>query len=93
MFSEKVLTEVGRPNLEFEKLDLDEKMLAAIATAAGGQYVHLSTADHLIDQLDRSQRKKTVVVENSLYWPPGFWTLLVTVLTTEWVLRRRYHLR
>ncbi len=38
-------------------------MLAAIATASGGQYVHLSTADHLIEQLDRSQRKKTVFVE------------------------------
>ena len=29
--SEKLSVEVGRPNLEFERLDLDEKMLAAIA--------------------------------------------------------------
>jgi hypothetical protein len=91
--SEKILAEVGRANLEFEKLDLDERTLSAIATAAHGQYVHLSTADHLIDRLDRSQRKKTVFVEHRFYWPPGFWALLVGVLTTEWILRRRYQLR
>ena len=91
--AEKLTVEVGRPNLEFERLDLDEKMLAAIAAAAGGRYVHISAADHFVQQLDRSQRKKTVFVEQRLYWPPGFWVLLVGMLTTEWILRRRYQLR
>ncbi|MEN6448935.1 MAG: glutamine amidotransferase [Thermoguttaceae bacterium] len=91
--SEKIVVQVGRVNLEFERLDLDETMLNAIAAATGGQHVHLSTADHLIDQLDRTQRKKTVVVEHYLYWPPGVWPLLVGLLTTEWFLRRKYHLR
>jgi hypothetical protein len=91
--AEKLVVEVGRPNLEFERLDLDEKTLAGIAAAAGGRYVHLSAADHLIEQLDRSQRKKTTFVEQRLYWPPGFWALFVGVLTTEWVLRRKYQLR
>ena len=91
--SEKIPLEVGRPNLEFEKLDLDEKMLEQIAADTGGRYVPLSTADHLIDQLDRRQQKKTVYVERRLYWPPGFWVLFVAVLTTEWILRRKYQLR
>ena len=89
----KVPIEVGSANLEFEKLDLDEKTLLDIAAAAGGRYVHLSTADHFIEQLDRHQRKKIVYVEQRLYWPPGLWTLLVAALTTEWILRRRYQLR
>lgn len=91
--SDKITLEVGRPNLEFEKLDLDEKLLERIAADAGGRYVPLSTADHLIDQLDRSQRRKTVYVEHQLSWPPGFWVLLVAMLTTEWILRKRYQLR
>jgi uncharacterized membrane protein len=91
--AEKVALEIGRPNLEFERLDLDEKMLADIAAATGGRYVPLSAADHFIEQLDRSQRKKTVPVEQPLYWPPGFWALFVAVVTVEWVLRRRYQLR
>ena len=44
--------------------------MAQIAADTGGRYVHITTADHLIDQLDRSQRKKTVYVEQPLYWPP-----------------------
>ncbi len=91
--SEQVSVEVGRPNLEFERLDLDEKTLAAIAAGTGGRYVPLSAADHFIDQLSRSKHKKTVIVESQLYWPPGVWPLFVVVLTMEWILRRRYQLR
>lgn len=91
--SDKIAVQVGRPNLEFERLDLDEKMLERIASDTGGRYVPLSTADHLIDQLDRTQQKKTEYVEQQLYWPPGFWALFVAVLTTEWILRRKYQLR
>ncbi len=91
--ADKIPLEVGRPNLEFEKLDLDEKMLERIAADTGGRYVPLATADQLIDQLNRHQRKKTVYIEWPLFWPPGFWALFVAVLTTEWVLRRKYQLR
>lgn len=85
--------EVGRTNIEFEKLDLDERTLMDIAAASGGRYVHISTADHFIRRLERQQRKKTVFVERRLYWPPALWTMLVAALTSEWILRRRYQLR
>ncbi len=91
--AEKITFEVGRPNLEFEKLDLDEKMLTSIAAETGGRYYHITTADELIDQLDRSGRTKRIVMERRLYWPPGFWLVFVTALTAEWVLRRRWQLR
>ena len=39
------MVDVGRPNLEFEKLDLDEKMLGRIAADTDGRYMHISTAD------------------------------------------------
>jgi uncharacterized membrane protein len=91
--SEKLTYEVGRPNLEFEKLDLDEKTLAKIATETGGRYVHITTAGHLVDQLDRTVKKKRVFLERALFSPPLFWMLFVTVITTEWILRRRFQLR
>jgi uncharacterized membrane protein len=90
---EKIKIEVGRPNLEFEKLDLNEKILADIAAGAHGRYVHVTTSDHLIDQLDSTVRKRRVDLETRLYWPPGFWLLFVAVVTTEWVLRRKFQLR
>jgi uncharacterized membrane protein len=91
--SDKIPLEVGRPNLEFEKLDLDEKTLERIAADTGGRYLPLSTADHLMDDLDRKQRKRTETIERPLFWPPGFWLLFVAALTTEWVLRRKWQLR
>jgi hypothetical protein len=91
--SETLKVEVGRPNLEFEKLDLDEAMLSRIAAETGGRYVHITTAEHLIDQLDRTQRKRRVYLERPLFSPPLFWVIFVGVLTTEWVLRRRFQLR
>lgn len=91
--ADKLVIEVGRPNLEYEKLDMDEKLLSRIASESGGRYRHLSVAGGLIEQLDRTQQQKKVFLERRLYWPPGFWGLFVAVLTVEWVLRRRYQLR
>ena len=91
--SEKLPVAVGRPNLEFEKLDLDEKMLGRIAAETHGSYVPLASADQLLEQLDRTQKKSSVYVEQRLYWPPGFWAFFVAVLSTEWFLRKKYQLR
>ncbi|MDZ7616341.1 MAG: hypothetical protein U1E05_05010, partial [Patescibacteria group bacterium] len=91
--AEKLSVEVGRPNLEFEVLDLDEKLLARIAAETGGRYFHVTTADRLTEQLDRAVRSRRVVVERRLYWPPLFWTLFLAAITTEWVLRKRFQLR
>ena len=91
--TEKLVVEVGRVNLEFEKLDMDEKMLAQIAAAAKGRYYHLSTASALIDQLDRTVEQNKKLVEQPLFWPRWYWALFVGVLSVEWTLRRRFQLR
>ncbi|MBN2476845.1 MAG: VWA domain-containing protein [Pirellulales bacterium] len=91
--AEKMVVEVGRPNLEFERLDLDDKMLAQIASDTGGRYVHVTTADYLVEQLDRSQQNRREYLTVQLYWPPLLWLVFVGVLTAEWILRRRFQLR
>ena len=91
--AEKQVIDVGRPNLEFEKLDVDEKTLANIAAATGGRYVHISSAGHLMEQLDKSQRKKRVFFEKPLFSPSIFWVIFVVALTSEWIMRRRFQLR
>jgi uncharacterized membrane protein len=91
--ADPLLAEVGRPNLEFDRLDLDDKTLARIAEATGGRYRHLSTADHLLDELNREKEKRDIHLQWRLYWPPLFWVVFVGVLATEWTLRRRYRLR
>jgi uncharacterized membrane protein len=90
---ERTSVEVGRPNLEFDRLDLDDAMLQKIAQATGGRYYHITTADQFIESLDRAEKRRHVSLEQPLYFPRIFWLLFVGVLTTEWVLRRRYQLK
>ena len=77
----------------FDRLDLDDAMLTRIATATGGRYLHISTADQLIGELDRKERRRHVSLEQPVYFPRLFWVLFVGVLATEWVLRRRFQMR
>lgn len=93
LHAQKAAFEVGRPNLEFDRLDLDEATLTKLASATGGRYSHISTADSLIGDLDRRERRSRVALEQPLYWPAPYWVLFVGVLTAEWVLRKRYQLR
>ena len=88
------MVEVGRPNLEFEKLDLDEKMLGRIAADTGGRYVHITTADHLVDQLDRTPAEQAGLPRAAAVLAAGCsgWSSSC-VLTTEWILRKRFQLR
>lgn len=91
--SGKLAVEVGRQNLEFEKLDLDEKTLGRIAAETGGRYANIAASDLLIDQLDRALKKKQRRVDRELYWPPLVWTLFVSIVSAEWFLRRKFQLR
>jgi len=91
--ADKLPVEVGRPNLEFDRLDLDDKLLTRISTETSGRYLHISTADRLIELLNRQEQRRHVTLEQPLYWPPAYWLLFVGLLSAEWVLRKRYQLR
>lgn len=91
--SEPFTVEVGRPNLEFDRVDLDEATLVKVAAATGGRYRHVSTADRLIEDLDRRERRSRVAFEQPLAFPAPCWALFVAVLTAEWILRKGSRLR
>jgi hypothetical protein len=91
--AENATADVGRPNLEFDRLDLDDALLKKIASATGGRYLHISTADQLIGELDRQEKRRHVSLEQPLFFPRLFWIVFVSVVATEWVLRRRFQLR
>ncbi len=85
--------EVGRKNLEFDQLALNEPLLIEIATASGGQYVHLTLADRLFRELQAREQGGRIARQIQLAWPPLIWALFAAVLCTEWYLRRRWRLR
>lgn len=91
--AEKMVVDVGRPNLEYDRLDLDDRLLMQIAEVAGGRYQHISTADRLIDELQRKEEKRRVYLEQPLYFPAAYWVVFAVALVSEWALRKRYRLR
>jgi uncharacterized membrane protein len=85
--------QVGSPSREFDRLELDQTTLHGIADATGGKYVHVSRMAALLDELQVQQNARRVLSEHRLYHPPLFWLLFVGLVTTEWLLRRKYRLR
>lgn len=90
---EKMIFDVGRPNMEFDRLDLNEAMMMKIANATGGRYAHISVADHLVEQLNRAITKKKIIETINFAPPLPLWILFVVLLSAEWLARKRFHLR
>lgn len=85
--------QVGNPSREFDRLQLDETTLQAIADASGGRYVHVARAERLFDMLVNEQQAQRILLEQRLYSPPLFWLVCIGLITTEWLLRRKYRLK
>ncbi len=92
--------QVGKTNLEFDKLDLNEELLHKIAKASGGEYYGLFNIDKLADRLKATLREKQIYREID-FWgaglfgvPPYVWVFLVFValVTGEWIIRKQRHL-
>ena len=78
----------GRPaEPEYEKLDLDDKLLAEIAAETGGRYVHMTTAKTIA--LDRTRNQRVYL--NALFSPPLFWLIFVAAITTEWICEESFN--
>ncbi len=91
--AEPILVEVASSNLEFAKLNLNSDLLEDMAQRGKGRYFHISTADELLEILQKTEQSRRVFLEQPLYFPKIFWFVLVGVLVLEWLLRKRYQLR
>lgn len=83
---------VGRPNQEFDKLDLNEALLRRVAEKSGGRYVALNDAEMLVHDLKSSERTRHKLTELSLFNLPLFFVAFVTLVTIEWIMRKRNEL-
>jgi hypothetical protein len=85
---------VGKPNLEFEKLDLNDRLLRRIADETRGRYFELARLDELASALTgevRSTRTAQVVS----FYPDQSWknwlviALFIAAAGAEWIIRKR----
>lgn len=80
---------VGEPTSEFTRVDVAEEVLQRVTTRSGGAYHTLATAARIPQEIDR---RRTLVVrrrEVNLSNTPYLFALLLALLATEWVLRKR----
>jgi hypothetical protein len=93
----KLTFRVGKPNLEFEQLDLDERLLKRIADDTRGRYYDLAVIDELVSSLVAERRKKSTSRELRFYPDTGGkgWILVLLFMgavSAEWLIRKRLQL-
>jgi uncharacterized membrane protein len=93
----KIQFRVGKPNLEFEQLDLNERLLKRIADETGGRYYDLAVIDELVESLVAEVRQGTSSRELRFYPDnaPKGWVVVVifmAALGAEWLIRKRLQL-
>lgn len=83
---------VGNPNLEFERLSVNEELLRRVAELTGGRYAPAVRAEEVVESLRRVEVERQVARSYRLWNAPYFFLLFVCVVTAEWVMRRRRQL-
>ena len=71
-----VAFQVGKPNLELERLDLNEALLRRLAQESRGEYLSLANVSRLEKELTSSEHVKRVYKQQRLYNIPAFFFLL-----------------
>jgi uncharacterized membrane protein len=93
---EEVEFAVGRPNQEFERLNIDRALLKHLAQASGGQYYEPAAFADLVEALRGRTRKEDVHREVGLQTVPYFFAVLfgafLLLVTGEWLVRKYYQL-
>lgn len=79
-------------SLEFEKVELNEKLLRAMAQASGGAYFNLEAVEELPSRLKFQSRETSHRREIELWNHPGMLIGLVLLLAAEWTIRKRNRL-
>ncbi len=72
---------------------LNEGFLRRMARESGGQYVGASDVSRVIDELQKAAPQSVDPVRRDLWHEPWFFALVIALLASEWILRRRWGLR
>jgi len=92
----KVNFVVGKPMVEYEKLDLNEDLLKKLALSTGGKYYSLVNSEQLAQDLVETQKVSREVRKISPWNKPLymaiFFAIFVALISIEWILRKWHQL-
>jgi uncharacterized membrane protein len=84
---------VGGSDREFADPRLNDGFLGRIARDSGGQYVTAADAANIVPLLRAAVPQNVEPERRDLWHGPWAFALVVALLSTEWILRRRWGLR
>lgn len=84
---------VGGVDREFADPQLNEGFLRRLARGSGGEYLHAGEAGRLASLLLSSAPHALEPERRDLWHEPWTFSLVVALLSAEWILRRRWGLR
>jgi hypothetical protein len=79
-------------DLELANAATNPAPLRAMAEATGGAYLDVDQAHQLADKLARKERRTVRVVRTEFWNSPLLFAAFILAVSTEWFLRRVYHL-
>lgn len=89
---EEISIIVGDPKLEFRNTDINEQLLKKMAAVSGGKYYRPETAAAIIDDIPWDEKTVEKVEEEEVW--NEWWVLIafITLVTSEWIMRKRRQL-
>jgi len=84
---------VGGTDREFADPRLNEGFLRRISRNSGGRYVRAADASNVPGWLRSAVPQNAAPERRDLWHEPWAFALIVVLLSTEWILRRRWGLR
>jgi hypothetical protein len=84
---------VGGADREFADPRLNEGFLRRVARASGGRYVRAGAAGRVVPWLEEAIPTYAAPEQRDLWHTPWTFAFMVSLLSAEWMLRRRWGLR
>jgi uncharacterized membrane protein len=84
---------VGGADREFADPRLNEGFLRRIARNSGGRYARAADASKVVSWLEEAVPQNAAPERRDLWHEPWAFAVVIVLLSTEWILRRRWGLR
>ena len=90
--SDSTRAAVGEQGIEYEALAADPGTLPRLSEGTGGISAPIDSSGRVLASLRSPDLARVRLAEMDLFHNPLLFAILVLALTTEWALRRRFHL-
>lgn len=84
---------VTKPQYEIGSAAMDEPLLREMARLSGGAFFREEDLASLPQKLSERDERISRVIDADLWASPFYFALLCALVTTEWILRKRYQLK